>query len=234
LLHDICMKFLAKKVLENPTSGLKIYSLKEMSQLLSQQQIFIKNEVVRLCSEIELAESTAEEILAQAHANWNLRTPLRVAKSQLIVAKREVQRAKELVDETTKNLKEAEKKCQLAQETYYKLVEKEPKKIEKIEKIEKMDAPKKTSAPKKEKSPRDPSPYNKYMREEIIRVKTETPSLDHKAAFKQAAANWKFAKENPKGVEKTEIIADEALPENRRTSPRLATADEMQSEDVFV
>ena len=52
----------------------------------------------------------------------------------------------------------------------------------------KSDAPK-VAKEKKEKAPRAPSPYNKFMKDEIARVKKAQPGLDHKEAFKAAAAN---------------------------------------------
>ena len=52
----------------------------------------------------------------------------------------------------------------------------------------KSDAPK-VPKEKKEKTPRAPSPYNKFMKDEIARVKKAQPGLDHKEAFKAAAAN---------------------------------------------
>jgi hypothetical protein len=51
-----------------------------------------------------------------------------------------------------------------------------------------------------EKAPRTPSPYNEYMEEEIGRVKRLTPGMDHKAAFRAAAANWKNSVMNPKNA----------------------------------
>jgi hypothetical protein len=36
------------------------------------------------------------------------------------------------------------------------------------------------------------------MKKEIERLKSANPSLGHKEAFKQAAANWANAPENPK------------------------------------
>lgn len=54
---------------------------------------------------------------------------------------------------------------------------------------------------KKEKAAgatRTPSPYNTFMKDEIARVKKANPELGHKEAFKQAAANWKTSKSNPK------------------------------------
>jgi hypothetical protein len=35
-----------------------------------------------------------------------------------------------------------------------------------------------------------PGAYNNFMREELVRLKTADPTLGHKEAFKQAAANW--------------------------------------------
>ncbi|KAG0229996.1 hypothetical protein BGW41_002816 [Actinomortierella wolfii] len=41
------------------------------------------------------------------------------------------------------------------------------------------------------------SPYNKFMKEHLAKVKADKPSLSHKEAFKEVAAMWKTAKENP-------------------------------------
>jgi len=38
------------------------------------------------------------------------------------------------------------------------------------------------------------SPYNDFMREELARIKAATPGIEHRAAFKQAASNWKKTK----------------------------------------
>ncbi|CAG8737974.1 22468_t:CDS:2 [Gigaspora margarita] len=35
------------------------------------------------------------------------------------------------------------------------------------------------------------SPYNKFMKTELAKVKAENPTLNHKEAFKQAAQRWK-------------------------------------------
>eukprot|EP01136_Pigoraptor_vietnamica_P004601 Opistho-1_new@35102 len=35
-----------------------------------------------------------------------------------------------------------------------------------------------------------PNPYNRFMKEELARLKAANPNIDHKDAFKQAAANW--------------------------------------------
>lgn len=48
------------------------------------------------------------------------------------------------------------------------------------------------------KTSRAPTPYNKFMKDEIARVKAANPGIDHKEAFKMAAANWKTSPENPK------------------------------------
>ncbi|CAG8703857.1 16121_t:CDS:2 [Acaulospora colombiana] len=42
------------------------------------------------------------------------------------------------------------------------------------------------------------SPYNKYMKTELVKVKTENPELNHKEAFKIVAQRWKDSAENPK------------------------------------
>ncbi|KAF9152797.1 hypothetical protein BG015_004662 [Linnemannia schmuckeri] len=44
------------------------------------------------------------------------------------------------------------------------------------------------------------SAYNKFMKTELAKVKVEKPSLNHKDAFKEVAARWKTASENPKNV----------------------------------
>ncbi|CAG8548197.1 21405_t:CDS:2 [Gigaspora rosea] len=46
------------------------------------------------------------------------------------------------------------------------------------------------------------SPYNKFMKTELAKVKTENPTLNHKEAFKMAAQRWKDSAENPKNQTK--------------------------------
>ncbi|KAL7609302.1 axial regulator YABBY 4 [Lactuca sativa] len=41
-----------------------------------------------------------------------------------------------------------------------------------------------------EKRQRAPSAYNKFIKEEIIRLKTQHPNISHKLAFSTAAKNW--------------------------------------------
>ena len=60
--------------------------------------------------------------------------------------------------------------------------------------------PKEASATKKGAKARAPSAYNKFMKDEIAKVKKANPELGHKEAFKIAAANWKTSKENPKAA----------------------------------
>ena len=43
--------------------------------------------------------------------------------------------------------------------------------------------------------------YNLYLGEEIARIKKADPSLTHKEAFKQAAANWGASKQKPEAAE---------------------------------
>ncbi|CAG8489984.1 6185_t:CDS:2 [Paraglomus occultum] len=45
------------------------------------------------------------------------------------------------------------------------------------------------------------SPYNKYVKSELPKVKADNPDLDHKAAFKLVAERWKNSPENPKSPE---------------------------------
>ncbi|ORZ10873.1 hypothetical protein BCR42DRAFT_422235 [Absidia repens] len=44
------------------------------------------------------------------------------------------------------------------------------------------------------------SPYNKFMKTELPKVKAAEPSLSHKEAFKKVAANWATSSENPKNA----------------------------------
>ena len=53
------------------------------------------------------------------------------------------------------------------------------------------------AAKKADKAPKKPSPYNTFMKSEIAKVKKDNPKLDHKEAFKKAAANWKTSSQNP-------------------------------------
>ncbi|ORY90453.1 hypothetical protein BCR43DRAFT_528096 [Syncephalastrum racemosum] len=45
------------------------------------------------------------------------------------------------------------------------------------------------------------SPYNKFMKDELKKVKDANPGIAHKEAFKKAAQNWGSAPENPKNKE---------------------------------
>ncbi|KAI5124116.1 hypothetical protein M0805_000929 [Coniferiporia weirii] len=42
------------------------------------------------------------------------------------------------------------------------------------------------------------TPYNKFMKEELARLKDSEPDMKHPERFKIAATNWAKAKENPK------------------------------------
>ncbi|KAI8646650.1 hypothetical protein BD408DRAFT_410033 [Parasitella parasitica] len=42
------------------------------------------------------------------------------------------------------------------------------------------------------------SPYNKFMKTELAKVKAEQTGITHKDAFKQAAQNWSKSPANPK------------------------------------
>lgn len=56
--------------------------------------------------------------------------------------------------------------------------------------------PKKTAAAGAKKG--KTSAYNKYMKEQLAKLKTEKPQLAHKERFKLAATSWAASKENPK------------------------------------
>jgi hypothetical protein len=45
------------------------------------------------------------------------------------------------------------------------------------------------------------SPYVTFMKTEVPRLKAANPGMDHKVAFKQAAANWKNRDRAERGVE---------------------------------
>ncbi|KAI8088698.1 uncharacterized protein BX664DRAFT_331153 [Halteromyces radiatus] len=42
------------------------------------------------------------------------------------------------------------------------------------------------------------TPYNKFMKTELAKVKAAEPGIAHKDAFKKAASNWAKSPENPK------------------------------------
>ena len=65
-------------------------------------------------------------------------------------------------------------------------------------KAEKKSGKKSAKKDKKDKVPRAPSAYNLFMKDELVKVKKATPSIDHKAAFTKAAGNWATSKSNPK------------------------------------
>ncbi|KAM3203436.1 protein CRABS CLAW [Capsicum annuum] len=51
-----------------------------------------------------------------------------------------------------------------------------------------------------EKKHRLPSAYNRFMKEEIQRIKTENPEIPHREAFSAAAKNWaRYIPNPPKG-----------------------------------
>lgn len=41
---------------------------------------------------------------------------------------------------------------------------------------------------------REPTGYQKFMKAELAKIKTETPDIDHKTAFKMAAQRWQNLK----------------------------------------
>jgi hypothetical protein len=53
--------------------------------------------------------------------------------------------------------------------------------------------------------------YTNFVKAKIAEVKAENPGIEHMAAFKQAAAMWKTAPENPKvsGIKATAVTADD-------------------------
>ncbi|KAJ2082516.1 hypothetical protein H4R24_001542 [Coemansia sp. RSA 988] len=57
-----------------------------------------------------------------------------------------------------------------------------------------------SKASKGTKGTKKMSSYNKYMKNEISKVKNDNPGLTHKEAFKMVALSWKTAPENPKVI----------------------------------
>jgi hypothetical protein len=49
-------------------------------------------------------------------------------------------------------------------------------------------AAKKTT--EKKSGVKKPSPYNLFMKEELAKIKKANPKMEHKEAFKKAAATW--------------------------------------------
>lgn len=45
------------------------------------------------------------------------------------------------------------------------------------------------------------TPYNKFIKTELPKVKIDNPEISHKEAFKIAAQRWKDSPENPKNVQ---------------------------------
>jgi len=43
---------------------------------------------------------------------------------------------------------------------------------------------------KRDRPVRHASPYNRFMSQEVKRIKAENPEVDHREAFKMAASNW--------------------------------------------
>ena len=50
---------------------------------------------------------------------------------------------------------------------------------------------KKVSSKSKKTGGKKKSSYNKFMSEELKRIKKKNPKIDHKKAFQMAAKNWK-------------------------------------------
>jgi hypothetical protein len=74
--------------------------------------------------------------------------------------------------------------------------------VEAAKKGDKVTAKKAKKAAKKAKPAvkRAPSPYNKYMKKELAKLKKAHPRMTHQARFKKAAKSWKGAKK--KGAKK--------------------------------
>ncbi|ORX59788.1 hypothetical protein DM01DRAFT_323411 [Hesseltinella vesiculosa] len=48
------------------------------------------------------------------------------------------------------------------------------------------------------KTTKKPTLYNIFMKDELAKIKKDKPGMNHKEAFKLAAANWSKSPQNPK------------------------------------
>ncbi|KAI9593681.1 hypothetical protein BDF19DRAFT_406124 [Syncephalis fuscata] len=77
------------------------------------------------------------------------------------------------------------------------------------------------------------SPYNKFMKTELARVKSEHPDMNHRDAFKQAAHNWKNSPDNPKnGSSDRRRSIDRSSP--NAEPPRAAVATDNTSTEIHM
>jgi hypothetical protein len=61
------------------------------------------------------------------------------------------------------------------------------------------------------------TPYNRFMRSELARIKSENPNISHREAFQMAAKNWKLSDHNPKHKEQDNTTTvNDALDEKKR------------------
>ncbi|KAJ3702479.1 hypothetical protein LUZ61_006184 [Rhynchospora tenuis] len=73
-----------------------------------------------------------------------------------------------------------------------------------------------------EKKHRLPSAYNKFMREEIQRIKASTPDIPHREAFSMAAKNWAKNPRNSSTVTASDLTWANNDPRN---SPTVSSSD---------
>ncbi|EMS54014.1 Protein YABBY 6 [Triticum urartu] len=58
------------------------------------------------------------------------------------------------------------------------------------ERADALTSPSRTTGPAPEKRQRVPSAYNRFIKEEIRRIKANNPDISHREAFSTAAKNW--------------------------------------------
>ncbi|KAJ1687331.1 hypothetical protein LUZ63_018721 [Rhynchospora breviuscula] len=68
-----------------------------------------------------------------------------------------------------------------------------------------------------EKKHRLPSAYNKFMREEIQRIKASTPDIPHREAFSMAAKNWAKIDRNASNVSSSDLTCAKNDPRKSST-----------------
>jgi hypothetical protein len=80
-------------------------------------------------------------------------------------------------------------------ETKYVTKEQFDESIKALErKLKKINAP--------PRAPREPNDYNKFMKEQMVKVKKENPGISNTDAFKKCAEDWNKGKESKKTSEK--------------------------------
>ena len=82
-------------------------------------------------------------------------------------------------------------------ETKYVTKEQFDESIKALErKMKKLNAP--------PRPPREPNDYNKFMKDQMVKIKTTNPGISNTDAFKKCAEEWNKGKESKKTAKPTE------------------------------